>query len=89
MAEQEEDVVNTRVDQPVDHIVSALIQHLRLIEEGFDENRLQSVVRSDARYGRAASSIEASQVLTTAIIEFNRTWTQNYQLDTIIKRSGL
>ena len=33
--------------------------------------------------------MEASQVLTTAIIEFNRTWTQNYQLDTIIKRSGL
>ena len=68
--EDDEDEANARVEQPVDHIVSALIHHLKLIEEGFDENRLRQVVRSDIRYGRAASSMEAAQVLTTAIMQF-------------------
>ena len=33
--------------------------------------------------------MEAAQVLTTAIMSFQRNWTQNYKLDTIIKKSGL
>ena len=72
------------------HIVSALTQHLSLLEEGgIEENCLHEVVRCDARYGRAASSREAAQVLAATMLEFRKTWTQNYKLGSIMSRDGL
>ena len=81
---------DSKVEQSVSHIVSALTQHLGLLEDGgIEENCLHEVVRCDARYGRAASSREAAQVLATTMLEFRRTWSQNFKLGSIISRNGL
>ena len=68
--------------QPVGHIVSALTQHWALLEVGeINENNLHEALRNDGRYGRATSTKKAAQVLAAAIIDFKRTWTQNFQIE--------
>ena len=46
-------------------------------------------MRTETRYGRAASTQETCQVLSNAILTYWQAWNESCQLDAIIKEGGL